>query len=128
MKKILALAVLVAIVWIAYNRERLFLRDPLGHVTRNGVEEKGAQVFINYDNDVLLENDNPPMYLSLIQAGQAHVGAPKDPGCIHFAVCLLDAHPATLASVGAETKIGTMTNKEARFTDSEGRDVVVTLR
>ena len=54
MKKIIALIALALIVFAVVYRQRLFLRDPLGSVTRDGVKEDGAQVFINWSNDVLL--------------------------------------------------------------------------
>ena len=62
MKKwmILTLVIAVIAVFVAYNRNRLFVRDPLGSVTRNGAKEAGAQVYINFSNDALIENDNPP--------------------------------------------------------------------
>ena len=127
MKKIFALLVLLLIVFVIVERHRLFVRDPLGSVTRNGVKESGAQVFINIDNDVLLENDNPPMYLTLIQQGQP-VGTPKVSMCMHWVVCLMDAYPATLVAPDANASITSMTSKTVTYIDAGKHEAVVTLR
>ena len=58
------------------------MRDPLGSVTRDGVTEDGAQVYVNFSDDVLLEDDNPPggtsgqMTLTLIQHDRP-IGLPR---------------------------------------------------
>jgi len=95
MKKIIAILVLVAVVFIIFNRHRLYIRDPFGSLTRGGVPEPGAQIFINADKDVLLENDNAPMYLLLVQHTQ--IGEPTKISCAHWLACLADADIATLA-------------------------------
>jgi len=95
MKKLIALLILIFIVFVAYNRQRLYLRDPLGSVTHDGVKEDGTQVFINYSNAVLLENDHAPAYIKVIQHND-HIGIPTTLKCIHFIVCLADANPVTL--------------------------------
>ncbi len=127
MKKLIALLALVAIVFAVYNRERLFVRDPLGSVTRDGVKEQGAQVFINYSNDVLIENDNPPMYVTLVQHGQP-VGTPAKLGCIHYVVCMTDADVATLIAPEAGAAVTSMTDKAVEFRDASGRATLVKLR
>ena len=43
MKKWIALAVVVVLAIVAYNRNRLYVRDPLGSLTRNDVKEAGAK-------------------------------------------------------------------------------------
>jgi hypothetical protein len=53
-KKLFVLLALGFAVFVWVYRERLFLRDPLGVVERDGVKEDGARVFINYSNDVLM--------------------------------------------------------------------------
>ena len=70
MRKLILLLVVVAVVFVVWNRQRLYVRDPLGSVVRDGVKEQGAQVLINYSNDVLLQNYNAPMYVTLIQHGE----------------------------------------------------------
>ena len=53
MKRIFALLLICLIVFIALRRQRIFLRDPLANVTRDGTAVGGVQVMINYTNDVL---------------------------------------------------------------------------
>lgn len=125
MRKLIVLVVLLLTVFVVYNRHRLYVRDPLARVTRAAAPEAGAQVFINYDNDVLLENDNAPRYIEVVQHGN-HAGVPDSITCIHWAACLLDADQATLVpDLGLHVE--GMSNKVVQFQDSRG-DAVVTLR
>jgi hypothetical protein len=126
-RKLIVLLVVVAAVFVVWNRQRLYVRDPLGSVARDGVQEKGAQVFINYSNDVLLENYNAPMYVLLVQHGQ-RVGTPATLHCVAYVACLLDADVATLFAVDEGSKIGSMSGKVVEYRDANGRDTVVTLR
>jgi hypothetical protein len=127
LKKLISLLALVAIVFAVYNRERLFVRDPLGSVIRDGVKENGAQVFINFSNDVLLENDKAPMYVTLVQHGQP-VGTPAKLGCIHYVVCMTDADVAMLIAPEPGAAIQSMSSKAVDFRDAAGRATVVKLR
>jgi len=132
MKKIIALIVVILLVLAVIYRQRLYLRDPLGSVTRDGVHEDGAQVYINWSSDVLLENDNPPgaapgqMTLTLIQHARP-IGLPKQMHCLHWLVCLADADQATLAAADPGAHIESMSSKQVAFRDYNGREAVVTL-
>ena len=127
MRKFILLLVLVAVVFLAWNRQRVYVRDPLGSVARDGVKETGAQVYINASNDVLLTNYNPPMYVSLVQHGE-RVGTPAEIHCVAYVACLLDADVATLLQGSEGAKPTSMTSKSVEFRDGEGRAVVVGLR
>lgn len=126
MKKLFALVVLVLIAFVLFNRYRVYVRDPLASVTRHGAKEDGAQVFINYANDVLIENDHAPMYIELVQHGN-HAGIPQKITCIHWTACLLDADVATLLTPDPPVRVDSMDSKQVRFRDSTG-ETVVTLR
>lgn len=126
MRKLIVLLVLVAAVFVVWNRHRLYVRDPLGSVLRDGVKEQGAQVLINYSDDVLLQNYNAPMYVTLIQHGD-RVGTPGILHCVAYVMCLLDADvPSFIATdEGAQVM---MSGKVVEYRDIKGRDTVVTLR
>lgn len=126
MKKIIALLILVFAILLFMNRQRLYVRDPLGSVTRNGVQEQGAQVYINFSNDILLENDNPPIYFLLLQHG-SRMGAPVRFHCAHWVACLLDADIPTLDVASPPAEVESMTGKTVTFRDEEKHEVVVTL-
>ncbi len=118
MKKIIALLVLVAVVFLVFNRYRVYVRDPIATLTRGGVKEDGAQMFINYANDVLIENDNSPRYLELLQHDQ-HAGVPEKITCIHWVACLLDADVATMLP-GSNVHPEVMNSKMVQFRDQKG--------
>jgi hypothetical protein len=125
-KKILLLVVLVLVVFLVMNRERLFVRDPMGSVTRDGVKDDGAQVYINSKNDVLIENDHAPLYVTVIQHGN-HVGTPKSMPCLHWVVCMADAEAWTLVVEDTNAVVESMTGKSVVVRDGK-TEMVVSLR
>ena len=128
MGKLIALILVVLALFVVVERDKLFVRDPLAHVTRNGVQESGAQVFINYHNDVLIENDNASSsYIEMIQAGQP-IGVPKVSVCVHWVMCLMDAYPVTLEGTSDGATVESMDAKTVTFTDTGNKATVVTLR
>ena len=126
-RKFILLLVVIAIAFVVWNRQRFYVRDPLGSVARDGVKEQGAQVLINYSNDVLLQNYNAPMYVTLIQHGN-RVGTPAVMHCVAYAACLLDADVPEFLVTNEGTKVTTMTGKVVEYRDAKGSDTVVTLR
>lgn len=124
MKKLIALLVILLVVFVIVQRKRVFVRDPLAHVTRNGEKVEGEQVYINYYNDVLLENDNPPMLVMLVEKGHP-IGVPTDLRCAHWLACLTDDNPASNLPLKATVK--SMNKKTINFNDQNGQPWVVTL-
>jgi hypothetical protein len=124
-KKLIALLVLVLIVFVVWRRQRVFVRDPLASVMRDGAKVGGEQVFTNFYNDVLLENDNPPMHVLLVQHGQP-IGVPSKLHCLHWAACLTDADVAMTLPLGGSVE--SMSGKAVNFRDENGRSWVVALR
>jgi hypothetical protein len=125
-RKFILLLVVVAVVFVVWNRQRLYVRDPLGTVLRDGVKEQGAQVLINYSNDVLLQNYNAPMYVTLILHGD-RVGTPVTLHCVAYVMCLLDADVPVFLVTDEGAKV-TTSGKIVEYRDANGRDTVVTLR
>jgi hypothetical protein len=126
MKKVMLLLLIVLVMFIVWNRERLYIRDPFGTVTRDGVKVRGVQVYINYPSDVLLENDEAPMYLTLVQHGQ-RLGTPVGLKCLHFVACRTDAAPVTLVPAGGDARVESMSSKLVSFRGGDGQDWSVTL-
>jgi hypothetical protein len=126
MKKIIAVLLLVFVVFVIYNRHRLYIRDPFGSVTRDGVKDDGAQVYINYSDDVLLENDHPPAYLTVIQHGD-HIGTPAVMRGMHYVVYLADADVVPLIAADNSAVIDGMTAKEVKYHNRK-HVTVVSLR
>jgi hypothetical protein len=125
-KKILLLLVVFVALFVFWNRERLYLRDPVATVSRDGVKQSGVQVYINFSNEVLLESDKAPMYLTLVQHGQ-RVGTPVGLKCLHFVVCRTDSAVATMVLEGPKARVESMDSKSVSFLDGDGRPVLVTL-
>jgi hypothetical protein len=125
-KKILILLLVVAALFVVLNRQRLYLRDPLASLTLDGVEQPGVQIYINYSNDVLLENDHPPMYLTLVQQG-GRLGTPVGLKCLHYIVCRTDAAESTLVLESGKAAVESMSSKAVTFQTHDGHTSVVTL-
>jgi hypothetical protein len=124
LRRWILLAILVAGLFAFYARQQIYVRDFRANVTRNAIHEDGAQVFFNVSDDVLLENDNSPMYTTLIQH-DLPVRTPAQLNCIHYLVCFIAKDGATLigSERGAWVKI--MTSDKVEFRDDQGRDAVV---
>lgn len=114
MKKVILLLIAALVAFSLFMRMRLFVRDPLATVQHNGIKENGAQVYINYANDILIENDTSPMYVLLIQHGD-NIGLPKELHCLHLLVCLTDADQATLAGDAWGIAVDEMSRQFVRY-------------
>ncbi|WP_260735671.1 hypothetical protein [Tunturiibacter lichenicola] len=129
MRKILTFAVLLLIVVVAVFRQRIFLRDPLGKVERNGVAIDGARLFINFSNDVLVEEPGTERRY-LVQAWNGVPGVPQVLGCLQRLVCWTDADHATVFPLDGRGggALATMSAKEVKFVDENGAGIRVELR
>jgi hypothetical protein len=137
MKKILALITLALIVFVAVYRQRIFLRDPLATVTRDGVKVSGVAVMINYSNDVLLQDNSAGKHrLYLVQNWNKTTEVPTLPlTCVQGLACMTDADQATATAIvpGSRGRRApwegvTMTNRRVEFVDEDGDLVQVMLR
>ena len=137
MRKILLLLTVGLVVFIAVNRQRLFLRDPLATVTRDGAKVSGVTAMINYNNDVLLtEGSAGAKRLYLVQNWNKVVETPTaGVKCFEGMACMTDADRATGTAIPAGTRGRrppfegvTMTNRRVEFVDEDGALVAVTLR
>lgn len=124
MKKFIALLVLVLIAFVIVERQRIFVRDVLASAQRDGAKVDGEQVYINISNDVILENDNPPMLIFMAQKGQP-LGVPTKLRGIHWVAFFTDGDVATTMPLGGSTPV--MSAKTVSFRDQDGHHWVVTL-
>jgi len=134
LKKILLLAILVAMAFIFVNRQRVYVRDPLATVYKSEVRQSGVQVFINYSDDVLLEQDaGPGSYRILVQGWNKMPGTPVVLKCIRWMACLADADQAATLPIewngkGRYDPRVAMSSREVSFLDGDGATMRVTLR
>ena len=137
MKKLLALLVIIFAMFLYLNRYRVFLRDPLASVTRDGVKVEGARVMINYPNDVLLQDPSGGRQrLYLVQHWNLAVGSPAVPlVCFQGIACRTDADQAAEdrivpGSRGRRSPFEgvTMTDRKVEFVDEDGALVVAVIR
>jgi thiazole synthase ThiGH ThiG subunit len=128
MKRILILLTLVLVCFIAINRQRIYLRDPLATVYRNDIKQEGVHVFINYTNDVLVQTGSFTRVTSyVVQNWNATPGTPIELKCVQELACLAqDDHVPVLPIAGVSA--ATMTNREISFTDETKATIRITLR
>ena len=128
MSKILLLLAVVFVVFVAVYRERLYLRDPLGAVTRSGEKVEDARVFINYGNDVLVQEGGGSQMWA-VQHWNGLETVPAGLTCVQGMVCLAPAEQMTGENGRVlNTREAVMTPREVNFVDGEGRPVQVALR
>ncbi len=128
MGKILLVAVLVVVVFAAVYRTRIYLRDPMAEVTRAGETVGDARVFINFDNDVLVQEQGGSRMWA-VQHWNGLETVPAGLTCVQGMMCVAPAeHLTGEAGTAVSRRIATMTNREVDFVDGEGRPVAVRLR
>ena len=129
MRRVLVVGVVVIAIFVAVFRQRIFLRDPLGKLERNGAAQDGARVYINYSNDVLVEDAATHGFV-LVQGWNKVPGVPQHLSCLNGLVCWTDAdEAAVLPLAGAARRApAEMSARQVTFTDSTGDAVRVVLR
>jgi hypothetical protein len=115
------------VVFVVVFRQRIFVRDPLGKVERNGIAQDGARVYINYPNDVLVEDSTLHGFV-LVQNWNKIPGVPKHLACLTGLACWTEADEATVFPLGESPVRASMSTKEVTFADSEGQGIKVGLR
>ena len=136
MKKVLLVLLLALIVFVAVYRQRIFLWDPIAHVTRDGAAVEGARAMINYSNDVLLlDKSAGKSRVYLLQGWDKAAVAPAVLKCVSNVACMTDADQASGALIVVGGRGGrapfagvTMTNRRVEFLDEDGGLVEVVLR
>ena len=129
MRRILVVGTLLLVIFVAVFRQRIFLRDPLGKMERNGVAVDGARLFINFSNDVLVEESGTERRY-LVQGWSGVPGVPQILGCVQGLVCWTDADHAAVFPLngrGAGAR-AVMSAKEVTFADENGAAMRVELR
>ena len=128
MKVLIVLFVLFAAVVLG-NRQRLFVRDPLADVERNGVKVEGAEVYINFSNDVVVQEPRPPNRY-IVQHWNLRPGVPQRLSCVRWMFCWTEADRAESVPLGGDGYQGMvqMSSHEVSFVDGNGAPVRVTLR
>src|SRR5205807_8038242 len=101
----------------------------LGKMERNGVPQDGARLYINYSNDVLVEDALRHQFI-LVQGWSARPGVPQHLFCLSGMMCWTDADRAAVFPVegaGGKTPV-VMSPNEVTFVDESGAKVRVGLR
>ena len=137
MKKVIAALVLCLVVFLVIYRQRVYVRDPLAKVSRDGTGVDGTQVMINYPTDVLLlDRSDGRNRIYLVQHWNLALGTPTVPvQCFEGLACMTNADQATEAMVQAGSRGKrtpyegvTMTDRRVKFVDEDGALVEVVLR
>ena len=132
MKKILVAGAVIFVVVLVIFRQRLYLRDPIARVERNGMIQCDYRVYLNYYNDILVE-DLGRHRLYLVQAKD---GLPLVPGvplhlqCFRWTACLTEADFAETVPLGGKEYVPgvEMTNAYVTYQDGDGAAMRVGLR
>ena len=132
MKKLVIVALIIVVVVLVIFRQRLFLRDPLAKVERNGTEQKEYRVYLNYFNDILVEDLEGNRRI-LVQAKDDKPTAPGLPThlqCVRGMACLTEVDFApTVPLAGKEYAAQVeMTSSFVSFHDADGASMRVSLR
>lgn len=128
MRTTFLLIALLIVGFIVINRERIYLRDPLAAVYKDEVKVDGAEVFINYSNDVLVQvGHHMQMEEYLVQEWNGIPGVPVELRCLQGIACHAVADHAPTVPIAGATK-AEMTNRQVSFRDGSGAAIRITLR
>ena len=128
MKKIIAVLFVAWVVFMVVYRDRIFLRDPLGVLERNGVKQAGTEVYVNYSNDVMVQDaDAARRYI--VQAATKMPGVPLHLTCLRWVACLTEASPTPVIPLGGRGYLPQVafTGSQVEFEDGDGSMVRVAL-
>jgi hypothetical protein len=131
-RNLLFTALLIIVIVLVIFRQRLFLRDPIATVERNGQRQDDYRVYLNYFNDILVEDVNGNRRFLV----QSHNGKPLVPGvpmhlqCIRMMACLTESDFAPTVPLGGKEYVPgvEMTNSFVAFQDGDGAAMRVSLR
>ena len=123
MRTILIVGTVLLIVFVAVFRQQIFIRDPLGKVERNGVAQDAARLYIDYSNDVLVE-DAAANRRYLVEGWNGVPGMPKHLACLTALVCWTDATEAQVFPLGKVERNG-IAQAGARLYINYSNDVLV---
>lgn len=126
MRKLILLSVVVLIALAIIYHNRIYLRDPLGKVERNGVAVADARVFINYSNDILVQEDSGRR-MFVVQNYNRLPGSPARLNCIQGMLCITPSDQAVSGTTDPG-KQADMSDREVSFTDLLGSRVHVQIR
>jgi hypothetical protein len=86
------------------------------------VKQADGRVFINFANDVLVQNGNRWM---LVPGWSGVTGVPAQMNCLQGLACMTEADHAEITPLGKKVE---MSSGLVRYVDGEGAAVRVTLR
>jgi hypothetical protein len=124
LKRFFLLLLLIVALAAFYYRQHIYVRDFRATVVRDGATEDGAQVFFSVNDDILLENDNPPMYVTLLQHDRP-VALPKQLNCIHYFICYAKGEDGVAVFQEDASMPASITSEGATYKDASGKIAVV---
>lgn len=126
MRKLFLLITIVLIALAVIYHDRIFLRDPLGKLERNGAAVDGARIFINYSNDILVQEDGGRR-MFIVQNYNKLPGSPTGLTCIQGMMCVTPSDQAS-SDIADSANKAQMSSREVSFTDSLGSHIHVQIR
>jgi hypothetical protein len=150
MKPILIVLMLILFAFIVINKDRIYVRDPLASVyktepakeatpgaspaARNEAKQVGAEVYINYLNDVLvIEQDPAGVSRTVVQNWSKMPGTPTVLRCLRWTACLatddrVPTIPMVSSGSGSYDPQVTMTDQRVTYVDGAGATRRIELR
>ncbi len=128
MRRLILLLLLALVAALALLRLRVYVRDPLARVERAGAPVPGAEVYINFANDVLLQQAGS-LGTVLVQGRGAVPGVPEHLACLRGLVCLTDADTAAVQPLeSGRPQMPGMSASRVSFAGADGVQTAVQLR
>jgi hypothetical protein len=133
MKAIAVVVLVVLVMWTAFNRERIFVRDPVASVYRNGVKQQGVEVYLNFSNDILMQKkSDPPSPPTILQHWDQAPEIPVGLVCMRWLACLTEADHSPVLPSSSDGKrddipLAQMNGRHIQYVDRSGAQIRVEL-
>jgi hypothetical protein len=136
MVKTIVILVFVVLAGLVITfRQREYVRDPLAKVYRNDVQQDNVEVYQNWANDVLIQQNYGDRANTriLVQDWDEMPGTPANLTCIQWLACVTTddrapKSPIAWTGKGKYNPNVTMTKHEVSFVDGDGSKVRVELK
>ena len=132
--KVIAGVLLIVVLFVIVERDRLFIRDPIASVYLDNVKQSEVEVYFNFSDEILLQQNfgDRESKRIILQHWDRMPATPASLTCLRWIVCLTTADHAPTLPVAVDggkayDPKASMDGRDITFTDPAGVQVRVKL-
>jgi len=132
--RVATVVLLIVVLFAMFERDRLFIHDPFASVYRNNVKQSDVEVYFNFANEILLQQNHGDIASTrtILQHWDMMPATPASLTCLRPVLCMTPAdHAPTLPAAANGGKAYdpkvSMDGRDINYTDPAGVQVRVKL-